>query len=129
MPDLTRRVVSGIAAAHDVEAEVVFSALYPVTVNDADVFQQVQEIARAVVGAADVHEMPAPMMGAEDWSYVLQRIPGVMFDLGARPRDRELAGYPMNHSNLVVFEEDAMAVGVALYVAVAEQLDRETPGS
>jgi hippurate hydrolase len=128
MPQLIRRVVGGVAAAHDVEADAVFSALYPVTVNDADVFQKVQEIARSVVGEADVHEMPAPMMGAEDWSYVLQRIPGVMVDLGGRPRDRELAGYPMNHSNLVVFEEGAMAVGVALYAAVAEQLDREMPG-
>ena len=128
MPDLIRRVVSGVAAAHDVEADVVFTPLYPVTVNDADVFQDVQEIARSVVGAADVHEMSAPIMGAEDWSYVLQRIPGVMVDLGGRPRDRELAGYPMNHSNLVVFDEDAMAAGVALYVAVAEQLDREMPG-
>ena len=124
MPDLIRRVVSGVAAAHDVEADVVFTPLYPVTVNDADVFQDVQEIARSVVGAADVHEMAAPIMGAEDWSYVLQRIPGVMVDLGGRPRDRELAGYPMNHSNLVVFDEDAMAAGVALYVAVAERLDR-----
>jgi amidohydrolase len=129
MPDLIRRVVSGVAAAHDVKADVVFSALYPVTVNDADVFRRVQEIARSVVGEDDVHEMPAPIMGAEDWSYVLQRIPGVMVDLGGRPRDRELAGYPMNHSNLVVFDEDAMAVGVALYAAVAEQLDREMPGA
>jgi hippurate hydrolase len=124
MPELIRRVVSGVAAAHDVEADVVFKPLYPVTVNDGRVFDAVQEIARFVVGAADVHEMAAPIMGAEDWSYVLQRIPGVMVDLGGRPRDRELAGYPMNHSNLVVFDEDAMAAGVALYVAVAERLDR-----
>ena len=45
-----------------------------------------------------------------------------------RPRDHELAGYPLNYSNRVVFDEDAMAVGVALYAAAAEQLDREMPG-
>lgn len=125
MPDLIRRVVSGVAAAHDVEAEVEFEPLYPVTVNDVGVFERVRDIARAVIGDADVHEMPAPIMGAEDWSYVLQRIPGMMVNLGARPRDRELAGFPQNHSNLVVFEEDAMAVGVALYTAVAQRLDPE----
>jgi metal-dependent amidase/aminoacylase/carboxypeptidase family protein len=85
----------------------------------------VQDIARSLVGEADVHEMSAPIMGAEDWSYVLQRIPGVMVNLGARPRDRELRGFPQNHSNLVVFGEDALAVGVALHAAVAEQLDVE----
>jgi amidohydrolase len=125
MPDLIRRVVSGVAAAHDVEAEVAFTRLYPVTVNDAMVFGQVRDIARAVVAEGDVAEMPAPIMGAEDWSYVLQRIPGVMAFLGARPRDRELAGYPQNHSNVVVFDEDALAVGVALYTAVAQRLDPE----
>ena len=125
LPDLIRRVVNGVAAAHGVEAEVEFTALYPVTVNDAEVFERVLDIARSVVGEADVHTMPAPLMGAEDWSYVLQRIPGVMAFLGARPRDRELAGYPQNHSNLVVFEEDAMAAGIALYTAVAQQLDPE----
>jgi metal-dependent amidase/aminoacylase/carboxypeptidase family protein len=64
-------------------------------------------------------------MGSEDWSYVLQRLPGVMAFLGARPRDRELSGYPQNHSNRVVFEEDAMTVGAALYAAVALGLDPE----
>jgi len=123
MPDLIRRVAGGVAAAHGVEAEVEFKPLYPVTVNDKGVFERVQDIARSIVGEADVQEMPSPIMGAEDWSYVLQRIPGVMFSLGARPRDRELAGFPQNHSNLVVFEEGAMALGVALYAAVAEQLD------
>jgi hippurate hydrolase len=125
MPDLIRRVSGGVAAAHGVEAEVAFTPLYPVTMNDPRVFDQVSDIARSVLDTAAVQTMPAPMMAAEDWSYVLQRIPGVMVNLGARPRDRELAGFPQNHSNLVVFEEAALASGVALYAAVAQQLDRE----
>jgi hippurate hydrolase len=127
MPELIRRVVDGVAAAHGLEAEVTFEPLYPVTVNDAGVFERVSDIARSLIGEADVHTMPAPLMGAEDWSYVLQRIPGVMAFLGGRPRDRELAGYPQNHSNQVVFDEDAMAVGIALYTAVAQQLDPDVP--
>lgn len=125
MPDLIRRVVDGVAAAHGLAAEVVFTPLYPVTVNDAGVFGRVRDIAGSVVGEADVHVMPAPLMAAEDWSYVLQRIPGVMVNLGGRPRDRALEGFPQNHSNFVVFDEAAMAVGVALYAAVARQLDPE----
>src|SRR4029078_5661341 len=123
LPDLIKRVVQGVASAHAVKAKVEFSALYPVTVNDAHVNEGVDEIARSLLGDADVQAMPAPIMGAEDWSYVLQRIPGVMVSLGARPRDRKLSCYPQNHSNLVVFDEDAMAVGAALYAAVAQRLD------
>jgi hippurate hydrolase len=62
-------------------------------------------------------------MGAEDWSYVLQRIPGAMAFLGGRPPEAEAEGFPHNHSNVVVFDEDAMAVGAALYAAVALRLD------
>jgi hippurate hydrolase len=116
--ELVRRVAAGVAAAHGVTAEVELMPLYPVTVNDADAVGRVQEIARELVGETDVVTMDAPIMGAEDWSYVLQRVQGAMAFLGARPRD---AGpdYPNNHSNTVVFEEDALAIGVALYAAVA----------
>jgi amidohydrolase len=122
MRELVRRVVSGVAAAHRVEADVEIQELYPVTVNDAGVFEKVRALAVDLLGDDDVETMPAPIMGAEDWSYVLQRIPGVMALLGGRPRDRELAGYPQNHSNLVVFDEAALAVGAALYAKVALEL-------
>ncbi len=66
--------------------------------------------------------MPAPNMPAEDWTFVLQRVQGVMAILGGRPRDRDAAGYPLNHSNRVVFDEPAMAVGAALYARAALEL-------
>jgi hippurate hydrolase len=46
-----------------------------------------------------------------------------MVFLGGRPADAEADGYPHNHSNVVVFDEDAMAVGTAPYAAVAQRLD------
>jgi hippurate hydrolase len=58
-------------------------------------------------------------MGAEDFSYVLQRVPGTMVFLGARPPEEDPATAPGNHSNKVVFHEPAMAVGAAMYAAVA----------
>jgi hippurate hydrolase len=122
MLPLVERVAKGIAAAHGLEVEVDHLEGYPVTVNDDRVAADILTLATDLVGAADVATMKAPIMGAEDWSYVLQRIPGAMVFLGARPRDRELAGYPMNHSNLVVFDEPAMAVGAALYAKAGLEL-------
>ncbi|HEX2626269.1 MAG TPA: amidohydrolase, partial [Candidatus Limnocylindrales bacterium] len=122
MPELIRRVAEGVAAAHGLGVHVRFQEIYPVTMNDPDVFERVLAIATDLVGEADVHTMAAPIMPAEDWSFVLQRIPGVMVDLGARPRDRELEGYPQNHSSTVVFDEAAMAVGAALYAKAALEL-------
>ena len=114
-----RRVAEGIAAAHGATAEVDLEPGYPVTVNDPAFTAFVQDTARSLIGPEKVQELPAPIMGAEDFSYVLQQVPGAMAFVGARPDGQDPATAPQNHSNLVVFDEPAMAVGVALYTAVA----------
>jgi hippurate hydrolase len=65
--------------------------------------------------------MADPLMGAEDFSYVLERVPGAMAFLGACPPDLVPDEAPSNHSNLVVFDEDALPAGVALYAHMALQ--------
>jgi len=114
-----RRVAEGIAAAHDASAEIELEAGYPVTMNDPDFTAFVMETARSLLGPDKVAELPAPIMGAEDFSYVLQLVPGAMAFIEARPDDQDPATAPQNHSNVVVFDEPAMAAGVALYAAVA----------
>jgi amidohydrolase len=114
-----RRVAEGISAAHGATAEVDLEPGYPVTINDDAFTAFVIDTARQLVGAERVQEMPAPVMGAEDFSYVLQQVPGAMTYLGARPAGVDPATAPQNHSNLVVFDEAALAVGVALYAEVA----------
>jgi hippurate hydrolase len=114
-----RRVAEGIAAAHDATAEVDLEPGYPVTINDPAFTAFVMDTARSLVGDERVKEMRAPIMGAEDFSYVLQQVPGAMAFLGGRPDGVDPDTGPHNHSNLVVFDEEAMATGVALYAAVA----------
>jgi amidohydrolase len=115
-------VAQGVAAAHDLSVDVKITPGYPATINDADFTGVVQEVAASVLGADRVFEMQDPIMGAEDFSYVLERHPGAMAFLGACPPDLTPGESPMNHSNLVVFDEAALATGVAVYAAVA--LDR-----
>lgn len=117
--DLVHRVAEGIAAAHGVQVEVEIEGGYPVTVNDGDFATAVVGIAGQALGADRVVPMDNPIMGAEDWSYVLQKVPGAMAFLGACPPGLEPDTAPGNHSNLVVFDEEALATGVATYAAVA----------
>ena len=119
MPELIRRVAEGVASAHGVRAEVEFRPVYPVTVNDARVAEHAIELAAELVGKDGAIWRRDPIMGAEDWSYVLERLPGAMVFLGARPPEHPLEGYPMNHSNRVVFDEAALPIGSALYAAFA----------
>ena len=116
---LAHRVAEGIAAAHGATAEVEIEPGYPVTINDPAFAAFVSGVAEDLLGAAAVTPLPAPIMGAEDFSYVLQHVPGAMAFLGARLPGLDPETAPQNHSDRVVFDEDALATGVALYAAVA----------
>jgi hippurate hydrolase len=113
------QVASRLAAAHGASAEISIVRGYPVTVNDVDAARFALDTAGALLGTAKAVEMPAPVMGAEDWSYVLQRVPGAMAFLGTRPKGVAPRDTAPNHSNRMVMDEDAMAVGIATYAGVA----------
>jgi hippurate hydrolase len=114
-----RRVVDGICSAHGVAGELEIEPGYPVTINDEAFTAFAADVAREVAGADAVREMRDPIMGAEDFSYVLQRVPGAMFFLGALDPAEDPATAPQNHSNKVRHHEAAMAVGAAVYTGVA----------
>ncbi|GAA1331263.1 M20 metallopeptidase family protein [Saccharothrix algeriensis] len=114
-----RQVCEHVAAAHGCTAEVEVVPGYPVTVNDTEVGPHVLDVTSAALGARWASPMEDPLMGAEDFSYVLQRVPGAMAFLGACPRGVELSQAEPNHSNKVLFDEAAMEHGVVVHTAFA----------
>jgi len=116
-----QRVATHVAAAHEIALEWEHIEGYPVTVNDPGVAAQVLETAATLLGRQASVLAPAPLMGAEDFSYVLQRVPGAIAWLGACPPGVEPETAPPNHSNLVVFDEEPLPAGVALYAQMALQ--------
>jgi len=117
--DGIRRVATGVAAAHDAEVQIDFFDGYPVTVNDVGSADFSLDVARELLGDQSVVRMPNPVMGAEDFSYVLHRVPGSMMFLGATPLDKNPAKVAPNHSNRVYFDETAMVSGMAVYAGMA----------
>jgi hippurate hydrolase len=113
------RLVPAIAAGYGATAELTIKEGYPVTVNADAAADLVHSTTLALIGPDRALLEKDPIMGAEDWSYVLQRVPGAMSWLGACPPGLDPATAPGNHSNRVIFDEDAMAVGVATHTAVA----------
>jgi hippurate hydrolase len=112
-----RRVAQGVAAAHELEARVRIEAGYPVTVNDADFARFTEQVTVDLLGDHAFIEMPAPVMGAEDFSYFLERVPGALVFLGVRPPGE---GRPAPcHSNRMQIHEEGMAAGIALHTAIA----------
>jgi amidohydrolase len=110
-----RRVADGVARSRGLDVDVELEEGYPPTMNDADVVDRVVDAASAF--DLPIEEMRAPFMGAEDFSYVLERVPGAMAFLGCSVE----GGGPL-HSDLMRIDESVLETGIALHVAVALEL-------
>jgi hippurate hydrolase len=118
--DGIRRVAEGVAAAHDVKAEVEIDHGFPVTINDGRVTDLASRTAKALFGDDAWVTMGHPLMGAEDFSYILRKAPGAMVFLGAAPEGGDYRTCCALHSNRMVLNEDVMARGIAMHCAMAE---------
>jgi amidohydrolase len=116
MPALIERVVQGVVAAHGATATVAYDFGYPATVNDPALLP-VFEAASAVVMGEGNNALMAPTMGAEDFSYYAQRVPGMIVRLGVR---NEALGFvhPLHHPRFDL-DEDALPLGAALLAEAA----------
>ena len=112
-----RQIAEGIASAHGAKAVVSLLQGYPVTVNDAEQTAFAQDVVDELLGERAFVALRTPIMGAEDFSYVLDEIPGAMMFLGVRPDDPAL--FAPCHSNRMVLNEEGMAAGIAVHAALA----------
>jgi len=115
------RIVENVARAHECEAEVKIERGFPVTVCDARAVGVAEQAIGNLFGAGAWRTMTAPVMGAEDFSYVLNRVPGVMVFLGVCPEGQMWRSACPCHSNKMVLNEAMLARGVAAHCAIAER--------
>ena len=115
-----RDLAANIASAHGAHAEVRVEPGYPPVVNDPAIVEAVAEVSRGLLGKDHFRLLPTPIMPSEDFSYILQSVPGAMAFLGARTDNQGTVADV--HSPQMILNEDAMAVGVALHATVALRL-------
>lgn len=113
------RLCRGIAEAHGLRADVEWETLYPVTVNDPEQAQFLADTAASLFGEPASVVMPHPHTGSEDFSRVLDAVPGAMAFLGAAAPGVDPATAPFNHSPLATFDEAVLSSGAALYAQLA----------
>jgi len=113
------RLVRDVAAAHGLTVSAEFTNSYPVTVNDQAEAQFAAQVVAEVVGEGRYVGQANPMAGAEDFSYVLERVPGAFVMLGACPPGADPAAAPFNHSADAVFDDAVLADGTAVYAELA----------
>ena len=119
LAELVPRLIGDIARAHGLTAEADYTREYPVTVNDAGEAAFAGEVIAGVFGDERGQVAEFPLTGAEDFSFVLEQVPGAFVLLGACPPGQDPATAPTNHSAVAVFDDAALADGTALYAELA----------
>jgi amidohydrolase len=112
-------LVQGIARAHGVQVEAEFHGLYPVTSNDEAAYDTVARTVGELFGEDRFVRMPNPLAGAEDFSRILQEVPGAMVFLGATIEGRDFETTPYNHSPEAAFDDRVLPDGAALLTRLA----------
>lgn len=126
VPERLTRVCEGVAAAHGLSVTVDYRRGYPVTSNHGAEVDRAERLTGGLFGERSYVTAPQPLSGAEDFSYVLQQVPGAYVGVGATPADLDPRTAPYNHSAQARFEDGALAVGPAVLAALA--LDRLAEG-
>jgi metal-dependent amidase/aminoacylase/carboxypeptidase family protein len=72
-----------------------------------------------VLGPDSWKDLPAPIMGAEDFSYILEQVPGAMFFLGVAPNGEDWSQCCGIHSSRMMVDETALPLGTAVLAGCA----------
>jgi hippurate hydrolase len=113
------RIVRGVAETHGCTADIRIDHGYPACTNDERAVAMAQDLTADLFGADKWMPMPSPIMGGEDFAYVLQRVPGCMAFLGVSPPDEQAEGRAGLHHPKMTVHEEALQQGVALHCAFA----------
>lgn len=111
-----RSIAEGQAAGYGMSVTVEYQRGYEPTVNHKAETDFVRDVAKRVVGDAGVQEIARPMMGSEDFAYMLAERPGSYFFLGTRRTEND----PPLHHPRYDFNDDALPIGANLWVEIAE---------
>lgn len=118
-PRYAQELADSVAAGFGCTAEVSWEPLYPPTVNDKDEAAFTLDTLRSIFGADRVIESENPLMGSEDFSFVLNEVPGTFFILQATPPHIDPTTAAVNHSPLVLFDDAVLADQAASLAALA----------
>jgi len=116
---LIAETAQGIAAGYGVRADVTVTPGFPVTLCDERAVALGRAVTGELFGEGDWIPMPAPIMGAEDFSYVLEQVPGAMFFLGVAPEGDDWRSCCSIHSSRMFVDERALPSGSALLAGCA----------
>ncbi len=113
MPERMEELASGVAKGMRGDVNLDYTFSYPVTINDEGAASRALSVAEDLFGGESVLELPNPSMGAEDFAYFLEKVPGAFIWLGV---GEDVSGL---HTSRLAFDEEILPRGSALLAALA----------
>jgi len=113
-----RRVVEATAAAHDAVADFTYARGYPATVNHAENARLAARICAGILGEGKVRRDMPPVMGGEDFSFMLLEKPGAYIKLGQAAGAK---GSAPVHTVQYDFNDDLLPIGASFFAGIVEQ--------
>jgi amidohydrolase len=112
------RTAESIAVSGGATATVTITPGYPITFNDRALTERMAPTLRRVAGA-DHTFVVNPVLGAEDFSFYQQKVPGLFFWVGTRPKNQTPEEAPSNHSPKFYIDESGLLLGIRAMAHVA----------
>jgi hippurate hydrolase len=113
-----REIVEGQASSFGVTAQIDYQPVTRVLMNTEKETALARQAAAAVVGAENILPLPPGMMGGEDFSWMLEKVPGCYVALG---NGAEGHGSCMIHNPGYDFNDQALPIGVSYWATLVEQ--------
>jgi amidohydrolase len=110
-----KRIAEGVAAGFGATAEVNFRRIFAPLVNDPALSEFCADTAAELVGEANVNRNKPPAMGSEDFSFMLERVPGAYLVIGNGTKGGQL------HNPHYNFNDEATPFGAAVFARLAER--------
>jgi hippurate hydrolase len=111
-------VAKAIAEGMGCTADIWYDRMYPATINHAEQTAKAEKVAAEVAGEARVRELPAPVMGGEDFAFMLEKRPGSYLYLGGGKTESD----PNVHHPKYDFNDEILPIGASYLARVAERL-------
>lgn len=119
--EVLTQLATHIAAAHGMVANVTITPGFPVTACDPRAVALGESVVCDLVGDEAFHRLDHPIMGAEDFSYVLDKVPGAMFFLGVAHEGVDWRSCCSIHSTRMMVDESVLPLGTAVLAGCAER--------
>jgi len=112
-------LLKGIAHAHGLEVDVEYRSEYPLSITDENETLTAERTIQNLFGESRLTRWATPLSGSEDFSRVMQEVPGTFIGLSAVAPGADHTATAFNHSPYATFDDGVLTDGAALYAELA----------